>query len=229
MLSLITPLKSYHHHLHNSQHLLKAYFIKHKDLWLQKLWCNGTMKWQAAIKNNLIALVLEASHLHPCRVGLKGKQTLPFGDCSDGERPYPSSPPLPWVEKRQWYAGKCLTAHWRHLWSVNTPARANFKLSIWCQMAKVFSENLPIPVCELDWVGSAYTGGRPQRTAVLRHLLSHQSCSVDQAWYHWKGVKTFRIQGMMGLPGEKGANNFSLNFSFPRGQSLGKDWELQVP
>lgn len=81
------------------------------------------MKWQAAIKNNLIALVLEASHLHPFRVGLKGKQTLPFGDCSDGERPYPSPPPLPWVEKRQWYAGKCLTAHWRHLWSVNTPAR----------------------------------------------------------------------------------------------------------
>lgn len=64
---------------------------------------------------------------------------------------------------------------------------------------------------------------------MLRHLLSHQSCSVDQAWYHWKGVKTFRIQGMMGLPGEKGANNFSLNFSFPRGQSLGRDWELQVP
>ena len=50
--------------------------------------------------------------------------------CSDGERPYPSPPPLPWVEKRQWYAGKCLTAHWRHLWSVNTPARANFKLPI---------------------------------------------------------------------------------------------------
>ena len=57
------------------------------------------MKWQAANKNNLIALVLEASHLHPSKVGLKGKQTLPFGDCSDGERLSPSPTPLPLVEK----------------------------------------------------------------------------------------------------------------------------------
>lgn len=60
---------------------------------------------------------------HPFRVGLKGKQTLPFGDCSDGERLSPSPPPLPLVENKQWYACKCLTTHWRHLWSVNTPAR----------------------------------------------------------------------------------------------------------
>ena len=86
------------------------------------------MKWQAAIKNNLIAPVVEASHLYPPRVGLKGKQRLPFRNCSDGERLSPSPPPLPWVEKRQWYADKCLTAHWWHLWSVHTPTMANFKL-----------------------------------------------------------------------------------------------------